>query len=318
MELQRVKAYIALHNAYGIDLNATGVELAEVSLWLNTMHPGMRAPWFGLHLRRGNSLIGGRRAVYAAADIADKVRTWLKPKETLAPTELPFKWKDDFQPLPDGAVHHFLLPSPGWAPAAAKAEAKSLAPDAAAQLAAWRKGILKPPATKTPRGKPSELQRLQAVARRAEFHWGLVVKRMVVSEKEVARRIDVWGADPVDPEFDFMQRPKNPVPKEKVFRDLFESKGTPYWRLKTVMDTWCALWFWPLETAGLLDGTDLAFLEDGQVSAALAGLPQVGEPISAPTPKPLRFSEQAALFAVPMSRACSWRSMTMNPLSSSG
>ncbi|GAB3113525.1 hypothetical protein GCM10027160_17660 [Streptomyces calidiresistens] len=58
---QKVKAYIALHNAYGIDLNATGVELAEVSLWLNTMHPGMRAPWFGLHLRRGNSLIGARR-----------------------------------------------------------------------------------------------------------------------------------------------------------------------------------------------------------------------------------------------------------------
>jgi hypothetical protein len=298
-ELQRVKAYIALHNAYGIDLNATGVELAEVSLWLNTMHPGMRAPWFGLHLRRGNSLIGARRAVYAAADIADKAKAWLKQKETLAPTELPFKWKDSFQPLSDGAVHHFLLPSPGWAPAAAKIEAKSLTPDAAAQLAAWRKGILKPPATKAPRGRLPELQRLQAVARRAEFLWGLVVKRMVVSEKEIARHIDVWGADPADPEFDFMHRPENPVPKEKVFRDLFESKGTPYWRLKTVMDTWCALWFWPLEAAGLLDGTDLAFLEDGQVGAALAGLPQVGEPISGPAPKPLRFTEQTALFAVP-------------------
>lgn len=66
---QKVKAYIALHNAYGIDLNSTGVELAEVSLWLNTMHPGMRAPWFGLHLRRGNSLIGARRWVYEAERI---------------------------------------------------------------------------------------------------------------------------------------------------------------------------------------------------------------------------------------------------------
>ena len=298
-ELQRVKAYIALHNAYGVDLNATGVELAEVSLWLNTMHPGMRAPWFGLHLRRGNSLIGGRRAVYTAADIVDKAKAWLKPKETLPPTEMPFKWTDDFQPLPDGAVHHFLLPSPGWVPAAAKAEAKSLAPTAAAQLTAWRRGILKAPATKAPRGKLTELQRLQAVARRAEFLWRLVVKRMKISEKEVARRIDVWGADPDDPEFGFMQRPKNPAPKEKVFRDLFESKGTPYWRLKTVMDTWCALWFWPLDKAGLLDGSDAAFLEDIQVGAALAGLPQVGEPISAPTPEVLRFSEQVALFAAP-------------------
>ena len=42
------------------------MELAEVSLWLNAMHPGLQAPWFGLHLRRGNSLIGGRRVVYPA------------------------------------------------------------------------------------------------------------------------------------------------------------------------------------------------------------------------------------------------------------
>ena len=56
-----MKAYLALHQCYGVDLNATAVELAEISLWLDTMHPGLRAPWFGLHLRRGNSLIGARR-----------------------------------------------------------------------------------------------------------------------------------------------------------------------------------------------------------------------------------------------------------------
>ncbi|MBZ2407413.1 hypothetical protein HX747_04910 [Streptomyces sp. L06] len=31
--------------------------------------------------------------------------------------------------------------------------------------------------------------------------------------------------------------------------------GSPYWRLKQVMDAWCALWFWPLEEVPLLDGT---------------------------------------------------------------
>ena len=64
LELQRAKAYIALHNCYGVDMNRTAVELAEVSLWLNVMHPGLQAPWFGLHLRRGNSLIGGGRRLY--------------------------------------------------------------------------------------------------------------------------------------------------------------------------------------------------------------------------------------------------------------
>ena len=63
-ELQKVKAHFALHQTYGVDLNATAVELAEVSLWLNCMHPGLKAPWFGLQLRRGNSLIGCRRATW--------------------------------------------------------------------------------------------------------------------------------------------------------------------------------------------------------------------------------------------------------------
>src|SRR5262249_26827254 len=142
-EVQRVKAYIALHNAYGVDLNATGVELAEVSLWLNTMHPGMRAPWFGLHLRRGNSLIGARRAVYSAADVVTKA--WTRAKDTLSPAELPFQKDGKLQGLPDGAVHQFLLPANGWAPAAAKGEAKALEPTLAAQLAKWKKDIVKPP-----------------------------------------------------------------------------------------------------------------------------------------------------------------------------
>src|SRR5690606_32559365 len=75
-ELQRVKAYIALHNVYGVDLNSTAVELAEISLWLDTMVAGLQAPWFGLHLRRGNSLIGARRATYARSEVENK--SWLK------------------------------------------------------------------------------------------------------------------------------------------------------------------------------------------------------------------------------------------------
>lgn len=49
-ELQKVKAYIALHNVYGVDLNPTAVELAEVSLWLDTMSRGLKAPCFSLRL----------------------------------------------------------------------------------------------------------------------------------------------------------------------------------------------------------------------------------------------------------------------------
>ena len=39
------------------------------------------------------------------------------------------------------------------------------------------------------------------------------------------------------------------MPKEQVFEDLFNAVDTPYWRLKKIMDAWCALWFWPAEKA---------------------------------------------------------------------
>lgn len=299
-EKQKAKAYIALHNAYGVDLNATGVELAEVSLWLNTMHPGMQAPWFGLHLRRGNSLIGGRRAVYSGEDVASAEKAWLKAQGALAPTPLPFVKNGEQQPLPKDAVHQFLLPSPGWAAVAGSKDAKELAEEEVRKLAAWKKGILQRPkrdlthlnkATGEPKldksGQPkpekrSQFTRLRDAARRAEFLWSLVVKRMEISEEAIARRIDVWGADPADPEYDFLQRPEQAVRKEKVFEDLFNAVDTPYWRLKTIMDAWCALWFWPVDKAGKLDGTDGAYTEittvnsAASLSALLDGAPLVG------------------------------------------
>ncbi|MFJ6934556.1 hypothetical protein ACIQV2_15270 [Streptomyces globosus] len=314
-EKQKVKAYIALHNAYGVDLNATGVELAEVSLWLNTMHPGMRAPWFGLHLRRGNSLIGARRAVYAADDVTGK--EWLKSKGALGPTRLPFLRDGEPQALPQDSVHQFLLPTPGWAAVAGSKEAKELAEEGVEQLAAWKKGILqRPKRGKASRGREpvSQFTRLRDAARRVEFLWSLVVKRMELSEQAIARRIDVWGADPADPEYAFLQRPDHAATKEQVLQDLFNAADTPYWRLKKIMDAWCALWFWPVDKAGLLNGTASEYAVHATVTEAdglalvLDGAPLPNKPLApitapesaaAPEPTPMpRFVEATALFAL--------------------
>ncbi|MFJ2796275.1 MULTISPECIES: hypothetical protein [unclassified Streptomyces] len=309
-EKQKAKAYIALHNAYGVDLNATGVELAEVSMWLNTMHPGMRAPWFGLHLRRGNSLIGGRRAVYAEGDVAPLKgkAPWLNAKP-LAPEPFPFLKDGAEQPLPDGGVHQFLLPTPGWAAVTgASGDAKKLlvqlAEGGMKDLAEWKKGILKTPARrlnkktgepildrKSGDEAPSQYTRLRDAARRAEFLWSLVVKRMELSEREIARSIDVWGADTKDEEFAFLRRSEGNggssdasavrMSKEKVYADLFRAAGTPYWRLKRVMDAWCALWFWPAGKAGLLNGTADAYAGAPVVGSEGAG--SIGDLIEAMT-----------------------------------
>ena len=55
-ELQKVKMFIADRNVYGIDLNPVAVELAEVSLWLNTIYEGGFVPWFGTQGNNGRSL----------------------------------------------------------------------------------------------------------------------------------------------------------------------------------------------------------------------------------------------------------------------
>ncbi|MFI0037928.1 class I SAM-dependent DNA methyltransferase [Streptomyces mutabilis] len=257
VELQKAKAYIALHNSFGVDLNETAVELAEVSLWLNTMHPGMEAPWFGLHLRRGNSLIGGRRELYAA----DR----LKKGGWLGTTPERFALADAVggAALPEGSVHHFLLPAKEWGAVAAEKEAKALAPDAAKALGAWRKAITKPPTAK-------QTAKLQGLARRAEYLWGLVVRRLELSERDISRRIAVWGA-----EDDWLRRPEVAVQRDEVLADL-HAEDTPYWRLKTLMDAWCALWFWPVQGAALLDGTDERYARAEALAERAAELEAAG------------------------------------------
>ncbi|SPT57088.1 class I SAM-dependent DNA methyltransferase [Actinomadura madurae] len=272
-ELQKVKAYIALHNSYGVDLNETAVELAEVSLWLNVMHKGLQAPWFGLHLCRGNSLIGAGRRLYEPHHL--KKKAWL----TTAPKDHPFR----DGPIPDGHIHHFLLPAQGWGAVASEKEAKNLAPDDAKRLADWRKGMLKDPSTKRRQGqKNTQVQRLQGLARRAESLWELVIKRLELSERDISRRIQVWGAD------DLREPGEEIVSREQILEDL-KAPGTPFWRLKTLMDTWCALWFWPLDKAGLLDGSDDIYerLKDN----VLDSVPPAPAESEVPDPDPAGFPQ---------------------------
>ncbi|MFJ4011323.1 Eco57I restriction-modification methylase domain-containing protein [Streptomyces sp. NPDC090026] len=328
-ELQKVKAYLALHNAYGVDLNRTAVELAEISLWLNTMYPGMRAPWYGLHLHRGNSLIGAARKVYPGQSL-DK-GGWLKASEQQAPRAVPLTEKLTGTGV-HRPVHQFLLPALGWGSvgdsvSVRKATGKSvvagavadwLEPELIEAMKKWRSGIRRSPkgekktsvaasekaptsqatvlrrearsgqgaldlgleiweqsgfdfspaasadeasapapakrAAPTRRGSGSDdgsygqTGRLRALAERVEYLWGLVRLRLELSEREISRDIPVWGAEG-------QGERTAPVMDRKAVLDALQMEGSPYWRLKQVMDAWCALWFWPLEEVALLDGT---------------------------------------------------------------
>ncbi|MET3366940.1 UNVERIFIED_CONTAM: hypothetical protein ABIE34_000161 [Jeotgalibacillus campisalis] len=235
VELQKVKAQIALHQVHGVDLNATAVELAEVSLWLDTMVAGLQAPWFGLRLRRGNSLIGARRATYSVAQIKDK--SWL----TSAPYDSPLAGlaaaleHDGDDPAVVGRVHHFLLPAQGWGAASDAKEVKDLVGDAQKALGTWRKSV---------RIKPikQQIDRLLNLSRRVESLWKLTLRRFEIANAEARRSIEYFGKSAVAPVGVAEARS---VTRAEIEETLNDPNGA-YRRLRRVMDAWNALWFWPL------------------------------------------------------------------------
>src|SRR5690606_1858901 len=89
LEVQKAKAHFAINRTYGVDLNGTAVELAEVSLWLNIMHPGLAAPRFDARLKRGNSLIGARRATYTKEQVSKAPWKGTNASPVVPPTDRP-------------------------------------------------------------------------------------------------------------------------------------------------------------------------------------------------------------------------------------
>jgi hypothetical protein len=220
-----------------VDLNATAVELAEISLWLDTMVSGLQAPWFGLRLRRGNSLIGARRAVYTRAQVNDK--SWLKA----TPSDVPLTGmveemeRETTARQTGGRIHHFLLPAAGWGSAVEVKEAKeavALVPEAVAALKKWRSAITSKPSQK-------QLNALAELAHRVESLWQLTLRRLEIAESEARRDIKLWGRD--DPGH------TQAVTREQIEKTLAKPNGA-YQRLRRIMDAWAALWFWPLTDTG--------------------------------------------------------------------
>lgn len=230
-ELQKVKASIALHQVYGVDLNSTAVELAEISLWLDTMVAGLDAPWFGLHLRRGNSLIGARRAVYSRDQVTSK--SYLKdvPRDVSVVDLAENLESGSVANGTAGAIHHFLLPAEGWGSATEAKEAKELAPEALAELKAWRRTI-------TSKLSKKQIDQLVNLSYRVETLWQFALRRLQIAEQEVRRSIDLWGSEESAPASSVVRR-------DEIEQKLNDPNGAVQ-RLRRVMDAWNAMWFWPL------------------------------------------------------------------------
>ena len=255
-ELQKVKMFLADNNVYGVDLNPTAVELAEVSLWLNTIYEGAFVPWFGTQLVCGNSLIGARRQVFATSLLKPKKRgdiLWLDA--------VPERILPGAQRHPE-TVYHFLLPDKGMANYTDKV-VKDLAKEQIGAINAWRKEFVQP-------FSHAEIDHLEQLSKAVDKLW----QRHVEMQQDIDRRttdpVQVFG----QPSTKNTVTATTTEAKDRIYRQEVLARdirnSSPYRRLKLVMDYWCALWFWPIEQADLLPGRaeylfDLTLLLEGNL-----------------------------------------------------
>ncbi|MDD9271471.1 Eco57I restriction-modification methylase domain-containing protein [Paenibacillus sp. GCM10023248] len=236
-ELQKVKMYIADHNVYGIDLNPIAVELAEVSLWLNTIHKGGYVPWFGTQLVCGNSLIGARRQCYRIEQLqtASSGIRWYDN----APDRVPM----DHKRMPRKQVYHFLTGAPGMANYTDKV-IKELAQDKLKIIKDWNKKFTRP-------YDEDDIQNLLRLSGIIDELWEKQVKLRNEVNDKTSDTINVYGQK-VE-----MESSRTTIrEKDMIYKTLYKSEeqinAGPYARLKFAMDYWCSLWFWPIDKADLM------------------------------------------------------------------
>ncbi|BBO92633.1 hypothetical protein [Desulfosarcina ovata] len=275
-ELRRVKHYIATRNVYGVDLNPTAVELGALSLWLGSIHRLLvkfgengepdryqsgATPWFGLRLRCGNSLIGARRAVWTDKQLSKKkhygkngaVPRLLKPGESRKPKE----------------IYHFLVFDEEMVPTHKDTLMRQFHSEACDAVKYWVNNEIK---TAWDQEEVAEALRICELI---DVHWQTYTDQRNQALEKTACTATVWPRPSCGP---VALKDSPDLDQQETVRARLEAHSGSFQRLKLLMDTWCALWFWPLDDVESLP-TRKAFL-------AAAGL-LLGDQPPEPSLRPL-------------------------------
>lgn len=233
-ELQKVKAYIATNNAYGVDLNPTAIELGKLSLWLNVIHKDMETPFFANRLAVGNAVVGAWFKVYTEAQL--KKKWWEKaPKMLDLGPEGKKRGKNE--------IYHFLLPDKGMVPSAGIKLLKDEYPTHTARVSSWRSDAIKPITGE----EFKQLQRIcdQIDALLDEYH--LFQRRLNLATKN---KVAIWGGVDILENVGYQDTLKlRSYDEKEQLNDQRNRQSAPYYKLKMVMDYWCSLWFWDVRKA---------------------------------------------------------------------
>jgi len=245
-ELQKVKAYIATRNVYGVDLNPTAIELGKLSLWLNVIHADMEAPFFSNRLTVGNAVIGAWLKVYSRSEVICKFigqRIEATPWWEKAPHKVKFFRNRVNRSVNE--VYHFLLPDKGMLAVLGITDMKAAHPDQAKWMQARMKDWTAPV-------RPEDFSILQRLSAKIDLLLREALETQVNIERLTNDRKDIWPHEtPTDSMFRRFEQAENFAEKERIF-DTRYRRDNAYYKLKLVMDYWCALWFWEFEDADKL------------------------------------------------------------------
>ncbi|MEO5775740.1 MAG: hypothetical protein ABIQ27_02480, partial [Flavobacterium sp.] len=279
-ELQKVKAYIATNNTYGVDLNPTAIELGKLSLWLNVIHKDMETPFFSNRLAVGNAVVGAWLKVYKEKDLIEedeivkdaKGRDKRVPKKKewweTAPRQLEFKPNKEYDKIKHGRkqdeIYHFLLPDKNMVPSAGIRMLKTEYDTESRGVSKWKKDFCEPL-------KKSEIEQLKKICNKvdellAEFYrFQRTINAQTANKQEIfgitgARTLNLKSYD-----------------EKEQLADQRNRHNAPYFKLKMVMDYWCSLWFWDVREAKDLPTRqqywqDIANILELDTNAALEGV----------------------------------------------
>jgi len=265
-ELQKVKMRLADQNVFGVDLNPVAVELAEVSLWLNSIFTPENGrafvPWFSQQLVCGNSLIGARRQIYRVSQLpCGQLPTGTGGKAKAGKGKPPKLWHDQAPeelawdaPLPADAIFHFLLPDPGMAAYGDKV-IKDLEPEAIERCKRWNKAFVGEAFGET------QIEHLLRLSRLVDALWNDWADQQTQLRARTTDPLPVWQDPTGTSEGDWTPlKLKDRIQEQEVLgRDVANTNARL--RLKWAMDYWVALWFWPIHQAKSLPTRDSWLLE---------------------------------------------------------
>ncbi|MFD1162055.1 Eco57I restriction-modification methylase domain-containing protein [Hwangdonia seohaensis] len=247
-ELQKVKAYIATNNTYGVDLNPTAIELGKLSLWLNVIHKDMETPFFGYRLGVGNAVVGAWLKVYNKKDIIvefPKTGTTRQRNSPIkkewwdtAPKHLHFKPNDAIQ-RKDNEIYHFLLPDKNMVPSAGIKLLKDEFDTEATHIRDWKKDFCQPI-------NGDEFIRLQKLSKAIDFLLEEHYHFQARINAQTKTKGEFFGAYEAEEQHKLGLRSYDE--KEQLAAQRNNSNA-PYYKLKLIMDYWCALWFWDMRDA---------------------------------------------------------------------